>query len=157
VNEEIGAPPYRPVLSRVPDGRRANAPLFDPLFFGYAALMLGAFPASLAALYNAAALRRWKTAALAVLIGIGGWVGFGLVLGALFLAGVKNAALAVFAGRVFSIALGALLAYTQWGHVRGHRILGGRRVPLLYAVLGALALQLVLPRRVILLLIGVVV
>ena len=139
-------PPAFPLLlQRVPDARRARAPLLPAIFLPYVALMLGSGVAAACALYNAIALRRMRLVVWAVVLGVLGWVGFNLVIGIVIRLGLSNVVLAVLPARLVNLGLGALLAWTQWAHVRGHTFLAGRTVPLLHAVLAAFALVLVLP------------
>jgi hypothetical protein len=156
VIEQTAQAVYRPVLGSVPDGRRSRLPLFDPLFCGYLAPMLGSLVAAVPAVYNAIALRRVAPALVALAIGIGGRDGFGFLLVSLVESGVKNIALVVLAGRVFHAVLGILIGASQWPYVRGHRILGGKTLPLLYGVLAAVALTALLPGKLTLALLGLV-
>jgi hypothetical protein len=144
----MSAPAAIPLLlRRVPDARRAPWPLLPPVFLPYLALMLGAGVAALAALYNAIALRRTKPALAALVIGGLGWAGFGILFALTVEGGVKNPALALLPARLVNVLLGALLAWSQWAHVRGHEFLDGRTVPLLNAVLVAFLAVLAIPLR----------
>jgi hypothetical protein len=148
--------PYRPLLGRVPDGRKARVPLFDPILFGYLSVMAGSGVGALPALYNAIALRRFGRAAVAVALGLMGRLGFHLLIGAASAAGITNVALVFLMGRLLHLGFGILLAWSQWGTVRGHRVLGGRIVPLLYCVLTTFViLQFLLPFKMLLFLLGV--
>jgi len=142
-----------PLLSRVPDARRSRLPLFPAAYFPYAALMIGAAPAAVCALWNAAGVRRWRPAIAALLLGAASWAGFGVVVG-LGMHGTRNLALVVIGARLVNLGFGLLLARTQWAYVRGHRFLGGAAVPLLQAVLATLVLALVLPTSTLLALWG---
>lgn len=149
------APIDQPLLLQcLPDARRALWPLLPPAALAYLALMLGAAPAALCALYNAVALRRPRPAALAIVVGVVGWVGFGVVFGLLVAAGLKPVALAVLFARIVNVGLGVLLAWSQWAHARGHGFLKGRMLPLLPIVLAAFAAVMLLPHRLWLLLQG---
>jgi len=142
------------LLQRVPDGRRASLPLLSPVFFPYAALMLGPAVAGACALYNAVALRRGGLAVVAVVLGLLGWVGFGFVVAAAVAGGLENGLLALLPARLLNVGFGTLLAWSQWGHVRGHQFLDGKAVPLLHAVLVAFAAIFIIPLRARLLLEG---
>jgi hypothetical protein len=132
-------------LSRVPDARRSRLPLFEPAFLPYAALMIGAAPAAVVALWNAVGVRRWRPAALALVCGVAGWVGFGIIIQLLLGAGWRSLSLAIIVARLANLGFGLLLARSQWAYARGHRFLGGRAVPLLPAVVVTLVVTLVLP------------
>lgn len=112
--------------------------------------MLGAAAASLVALYNAVALRRPKPALFALLVGAIGWTCFGAIAGLVLSGGLHSLALALLPGRLFSVGLGVLLAWSQWSYVRGHEFLGGRVVPLLHGVITAFAVFMILPVRLLL-------
>jgi hypothetical protein len=135
------------LLERVPDARKAPWPLLPPVLFPYVALMLGIAVAALLALYNSVALRRVKPALAALLVGVLGWLGFGFLFAMLIGGGMRNVALALLPVRLVSVGLGALLAWSQWSHVRGHRFLDGRTVQLLHGVLAAFAATYFLPVR----------
>jgi hypothetical protein len=135
------------LLRRVPDARRATWPLLPAVFLPYVALMLGAGAAAGAALYNAVALRRARLASIALAVGLVGWVGFGVTVLLAMRGGIRNPALVILPATLANVALGALLAWSQWAHVRGHEFLDGRTVPLLHAVLATFAAALLLPRR----------
>lgn len=135
------------LLQRVPDARRAPLPLVPPVLLPYVALMLGIAVAGLLALFNSLALRRAKPAVVAVVVGVAGWLGFGLLFAVLVAGGLDNIPLALLPVRLLNIGLGAVLAWSQWSHVRGHTFLDGRTVVLLHAVLAAFVLVLVMPVR----------
>jgi hypothetical protein len=135
------------LLQGVPDARRAGAPLLPAVFLPYAALMMGAGVSGLLALYNAVALRRWRLASLTLVVALVGWVGFGLVFALVVGGGTKNVVLALLPARLLNVGLGAVLAWSQWAHVRGHEFLDGRTVPLLHAVLGTFAAAVLMPTR----------
>jgi hypothetical protein len=135
------------LLQRVPDARRAPLHLFPPVLLPYVALMLGVAVAGLVALYNSLALRRARAAIVAAAIGVAGWLGFGFLFAMLVAAGLHNVLLALLPVRLLNVGLGAVLAWSQWSHVRGHTFLGGRTVVLLPAVLAAFVLVLVMPVR----------
>lgn len=145
---------YEPRLLKMPDGRRAAMPLFNPVIIGYVSLMLGSLAGAALAVYNAIALRRARPLVRAVFLGGLGWLGFLIVVSALWHAGLKNPNLAILAGRLFHLVVGILLGAGQVPYVRGHAILGGGEVPFLPAFLGAFALTFVLPPRIQLLLLG---
>ena len=135
------------LLQRVPDARRAPLQLFPPVLLPYVALMLGIAVAGLLALYNSLALRRAKPAIVAVAVGVVGWLGFGFLFAMLVAGGLDNIPLALLPVRLLNVGLGAVLAWSQWSHVRGHTFLDGRTVVLLHAVLVALAIALLMPVR----------
>jgi hypothetical protein len=145
---------YTPVLDGIPDARRAPLPLFPPAVLGYLALMLGAGVAGLFALWNALALRRAGAAALAVILGLVGWLGFWVIVEATARAGLKNAALLVLLGRFFSLLVGIALAWHQAAYVRGHSFLEGKTVPLLPCIVAGFVISLILPARAIVVLLG---
>lgn len=145
---------YTAVLARVPDGRRGTMPLFSPVLLGYLALFLGAPLAAACAGYNALVLRRARPLLAALAVGTLGWFAFGWLLNLLWSRGARNFALLLLAGRLLHLALGCLLAWSQWAHFRGHRFLDGREVPLLPAVLCAMALTVLVPPLVILAMMG---
>ncbi|MGH9884676.1 MAG: hypothetical protein ACREBE_04060 [bacterium] len=145
---------YTPVLGRVPDARRAPIPLFPPAVLGYLALMLGAGVAGTLALWNALALRRAGVALVSLALGLVGWAGYGAVIVATASSGVKNVAVLLLLARVFSLAIGIVLAWHQTAQVRGHSFLDGRTVPLLPCIVAGLVLSLLLPWRVLLVLMG---
>jgi hypothetical protein len=136
---------YLPALARVPDARRAPLPLFEPVLLAYVALLLGAPVASLLALFNAAVLRRPGPALLAAAAAAGSWLGFAALVSVLWELGARNVPLIILGGRIVHLLVGVLLAWSQWAHHRGHVFLDGREVPLLPAVLTAMALNYVLP------------
>jgi hypothetical protein len=146
----VTAQAYAPTLARVPDARRAPFPLCDPVLLAYLSLVLGAPLASVAGFVNAAALRRLPLALTALALGTAGWFGFGALANGLYEGGLRNVPLVILIARVFHIAVGALLAWTQWAHVRGHRFLDGRTVSTLGGVVLATVLALSLPPRVLL-------
>ena len=138
---------YAPVLARVPDARRGPFPLFDPVLLAYLSLVLGAPLACLAGLVNAVALRRTRLALIALGLGVAGWLGFGAISEGLYDGGVRNLPLIFLAARVFHIAVGATLAWSQWAHVRGHRFLDGRTLPTLGGVVVATVAQFLIPLK----------
>jgi hypothetical protein len=133
------------LLQRVPDARKATWPVLPPVLLPYVALMLGVAVASLLASYNAVALRRMRLAFVALAIGAVGWLGFGFAVAAL--GGLEHGLLALLPARLVNVGLGALLAWTQWPHVRGHEFLGGRTMVLLHLVVVAFAAVLIIPIR----------
>lgn len=135
------------LLRRVPDARRAPWPLLPPVFLPYLALMLGAGPAALAALYNAIGLRRPRLALTALIVGLVGGASFAVMAALAVRGGIENPALALLPARLVNVGLGAALAWSQWAHLRGHEFLDGRTVPLLHAVLLTLAAVLLIPSR----------
>ncbi len=135
------------LLQRVPDARRAPLRLFPPVLLPYVALMLGVAVAGVLALYNSLALRRARPAIVAVAVGVVGWLGFGFLFAMLVAAGLHNVLLALLPVRLVNVGLGAVLAWSQWSHVRGHTFLEGRTVVLLHAVLAAFVLVLLMPVR----------
>jgi hypothetical protein len=143
----VTAQAYAPVLARVPDARRGPFPLFDPVLLAYLSLVLGAPLACLAGLVNALALRRLRPAIVALVLGVVGWVGFGAIAEGLYDGGLRNLQLIVLGARVFHIAVGAALAWSQWAHVRGHRFLDGRTIPTLGGVVVATAALFLVPGR----------
>jgi hypothetical protein len=136
------------LLQRVPDARRASWPLLPAAFLPYVALMLGAGAAAGAALYNAVALRRVRLGSIALAVGLVGWAGLSFVVLLAIRGGIRNPALVILPATLANAALGALLAWSQWAHLRGHEFLEGRTVPLLNAVLLTFAAALLIPRRV---------
>jgi hypothetical protein len=111
--------------------------------------MLGVGLASLLALSNALAVRRARPALVALLVGVVGWIGFGVVFVLLVSrGGLRDFSLAVLPARLFNVGLGTLLAWSQWSYVRGHEFLDGRTIPLLHAVLVAFVALFILPGRV---------
>jgi hypothetical protein len=136
------------LLQRVPDARRAPWPLLPAVFLPYVALMLGAGAAAAAALYNAVALRRARLGLIALAVGLAGWAGFGFVALPAIRGGIRSPGLVILPATLVNVALGALLAWSQWAHLRGHEFLEGRTVPLLSAVLATFAAALLIPRRV---------
>lgn len=135
------------LLQRVPDARRARWPLLPAIFLPYLALMLGAGAAAAAALYNAVALRRTRLGLIALAVGLVGWAGVSFVVVLAIRGGLRNPGLVVLPATLVNVALGALLAWSQWAHLRGHEFLDGRTVPLLNAVLVTFAAALLIPRR----------
>lgn len=138
---------YAPTLARVPDARQAPFPLIDPVLLAYLSLLLGAPLACLAGCVNGAALRRPRLAAIALGLGIVGWFGFGAVAEGIYQAGLRNVPLVILIARVFHMAVGALLAWSQWAHLRGHQFLDGRVVSTLGGVVVATAVHLALPAK----------
>ena len=145
---------YTAVLARMPDGRRGRLPLFGPVLLGYLALFLGAPLAAACAGYNALVLRRARPLLAALAVGTFGWFAFGFLIQLLWSRGARNFALLLLAGRLLNAALGCLLAWSQWAYFRGHRFLDGREVPLLPAVLCAMALTALVPPLVVLAMMG---
>lgn len=136
---------YAPALAREPDARRAPFPLCDPVLLGYLSLVLGAPLACLAGLVNGVGLRRPRLVLIAIVLGVLGWFGFGAVIELLDRSGIRNVPLILLIARMWHIAVGALLAWSQWPHVRGHRFLDGRTVSTLGGVILATAASLALP------------
>lgn len=149
-----GQTPVPLLLQGVPDGRRAPWPVLPPVSLPYAALLLGSGVAAALALYNAVCLRRARLASIALAAGIAGWLGFGVLVTATFAGGSRELALALLPARLWNVALGALLAWSQWSHVRGHAFLGGRAVALLHVVVVAFLVFFALPARPLLVLQG---
>ena len=135
------------LLQRVPDARRARWPLLPAVFLPYLALLLGAGAAAGAALYNAAALRLTRLGLVALAVGLVGWAGVAFAVLLAIRGGIRDPALVVLPATLVNVALGALLAWSQWAHLRGHEFLDGRTVPLLNAVLVTFAAALLIPRR----------
>jgi len=148
----VGA--YPAILSRHPDARKARMPLFEPLTFGYLALSLGGPVASLCALYNGLLLRRPALVLRAVLVGVFSAVAFFLTVVFLLGAGLENYSLLRVIGYLVHVLFGALLVTSQWHHFHGHAFLRGRAIPLLWVVVAGIVLQLMLPPKVVLLLLG---
>lgn len=142
------------LLQRVPDARRSRVPLFPAVAFPYVALMLGTAAAALLALYNAVALRRAKPVVAAAVLGVLGWLGFGLLTGLVFSQGLHDRSLALLPARLLSVGLGALLAWSQWAYVRGHDFLDGADISLVRVVVVAFAAVMLLSLRHLLLLQG---
>jgi hypothetical protein len=132
------------LLTRVPDARRARFPLFDPVLLAYLSLILGPI-ACLLGCVNALALRRPRLALTALGLGLFGWLGFGVVATLLLERGMRNVALVIVLARLCHVSAGALLAWSQWAHLRGHQFLDGRVVHTLGGVLVATALSVALP------------
>jgi chromate transport protein ChrA len=145
---------YPLVLSRHPDARKARLPLFEPLAFGYLALSLGGPVASLCAIYNGLLLRRPGLAIRALVVGLLSAVTFFVTVAFLIGAGMENYRLVRVVGYLVHVLFGALLVASQWRHFRGHRHLGGKVIPLLGAVVAGILLQLALPPKILLLLLG---
>lgn len=159
VTSEMSASPptgYPRVLQNVPDGRLAGRSIFDALFFGYVAIVLGAPAACACAAYNAVALRRTGLALEAAALGALAWIAYTPIAGRLLEAGVTNIELLVLIMRVLALGVGVLLAVRHWPHVRGHRLLGGSTIPLLGAVVAAFAVAFFLPTSVYMWIIGLV-
>lgn len=146
---------YAPVLARHPDARKAALPLFEPLTFGYLALLLGGPVASVCALYNGLLLRRPGLVARAILVGVLSAVAFFLTVAFLLGAGAENFRVIRLAGYLVHVLFGALLVTSQWRHFRGHRFLGGSVIPLLWVVIAGIVLQLLLPPKVVFFLLGI--
>ena len=146
--------PYEARLVRVPDGRRAPLALLDPVFLGYAGLILGAPFAGLCALYNAVLLRRLSLAVEAIAVGLGSWLLFWPVANWIYDLGLDNVRLIRLVLKAIAVGLGALLASRQWPHVRGHRVLDGQIVPLLWCVVIGFALVMWMPAGLALRLLG---
>ena len=136
---------YTPALQRVPDARKAPFPLPDPVLLGYLSLVVGAPLACLVGAVNGVALRRPRLVLIALGLGVVGWFGSWAVAEGVYRGGVHSLALVILSARVLHVAVGALLAWSQWAHLRGHRFLGGRVVPTLGGVVLATALHLALP------------
>lgn len=148
----VGA--YEPVLSRHPDARKARLPLFEPLAFGYLALSLGGPVASLCAIYNGLLLRRPGLVVRAILVGVLSALAFVLTVALLIGTGVENYQLVRTVGYLVHVLFGALLVISQWRHFAGHKFLGGSAIPLLWVVIAGILLQLQLPPKIALLLLG---
>lgn len=145
---------YERVLSGYPDARRARLPLFEPLAFGYLALSLGGPVASLCALYNGLLLRRPGLVLRAILVGAFSALAFFLTVAFLLGAGLENYSFVRVIGYLVHVLFGALLVSSQWRHFHGHAFLRGRAIPLLWVVIAGIVLQLMLPPKVVLLLLG---
>lgn len=146
---------YAPVLARHPDARKARLPLFEPLTFGYLALLLGGPVASVCALYNGLLLRRPGLVIRAILVGVFSAVAFFLTVAFLLGAGAENFRVIRVVGYLVHALFGALLVTSQWRHFRGHRFLGGSAIPLLWVVIIGIALQFLLPPRVVFFFLGI--
>ena len=141
---------YTPSLARVPDARKAPFPLLDPVLLAYLSLVLGAPVACLAGLVNAVALRRPRLALIALALALVGWFGFWAVAEGAYRGGLRNLPLVILLARVFHIAIGALLAWSQWAHLRGHQFLDGRTVSTLAGVVFATIAHLAMPTKAVL-------
>ena len=143
------------VLQSVPDGRVAPIPLARPELLIYLALLIGIVPTALLTLGVGASLRRGRLVLQAAAIGL---LGFLLPL-AVFLAGLAIAGealhvpLAFVVVRVLSVGFGWVLYTVARPHVRGHQVLGGRTLPLLWVLGPAFALTLLAPGPVVLLMV----
>lgn len=144
-----------PLLGRYPDARRAKAPILSPILFPYLALIFGSGVASLAACWNAVMLRRGGLAIRSLLVAIGGWLAFLVVVIGVVSSGLAQVSIALILGRVVHFAFGGLLYAMHRRHETGNEFLGGPAVPLVASYLTAFAIQLVLPSRVLLFLLGV--
>lgn len=67
---------------------------------------------------------------------------------------MENYRLVRVVGYLVHVLFGALLVPSQWRHFRGHRHLGGKVIPLLGVAVAGILVQLALPPRVLLLLLG---
>jgi hypothetical protein len=146
----VTAAVYAPKLARVPDARKAPFPLLDPVLLAYLSLVMGAPLCCLAGFVNGIALRRARLALLALGLGVVGWFGFWAVAEGAYRGGLRELPLVILAARAFHIAIGALLAWSQWAHLRGHQFLDGRTVPTLGGVVIATAAALALPTKTLL-------
>jgi len=148
----VGA--YPAILSRHPDACKARLPLFEPLAFGYLALSLGGPVAALCAAYNGLLLRRPGLVVRAILVGVLSALAFVLTVALLIGTGVENYQIVRVVGYLVHVLFGALLVISQWRHFAGHRFLGGSAIPLLWVVIAGILLQLQLPPKIALLLLG---
>lgn len=146
---------YAPALRWFPDGRRASWRLLDPALLFYASVSLGSPAAALAALWNAALLRRWKLAMGTLALGAVGWFGFLAVVRLLEAGGVASVGWLLLGGRLWHLVVGWSLYLLHRRHARGSALLGGGELPLLQAMLIALLLGFVLPRSVRLFFMGI--
>lgn len=145
----------RPLLRRYPDARRAKFPILDPTILPYLALMFGSAIAGIAGIVNAVALRRYWLAALTLLLGAAGWLGFPFLIFAMRRAGVENVAVLLTIGRLWHMFLGGVLFFMHRPHERGHEFLWGRSIPIFQSYIAAFAVSLILPGKVTLFLLGV--
>jgi len=137
---------YQPQLRSVPDARKAPVPLLPVFLVLFVFLAYGGIAGSVAALYNAVALRRLKliVAALgAALLSLA--CSFAIVVGAEALGWGAYAFVVL---QLTYVGIGALLGWQQWAHVRGHDFLEGTQVPVLQGFLALFVLQWVLSHQV---------
>lgn len=147
-------PLLQPLLRGYPDGRKARLPLLHPVLLPYLALIFGGILAAIVSCYNAAMMKRPGLIFRSLLLGLGSWLGFLLVAGALLDAGVSARA-AMIAGRAVHFAFGGVLYYVHRPYFRGHEFLRGATVPLLPAYLTAIIASFMAPNWLTLLLLGV--
>lgn len=133
-----------PLLQREPDARRAPVPAFSaeaPIFIG---LLLGAPVAAAAVVWNAAWMRRPGLIAAAVALGVVGSAATSAAVVILVAVGSEPSA-AHFAAQLVAVGVGGALTWLQRSHIRGHRLIGGETVNLLYSVGAGVLLTLRFP------------
>jgi hypothetical protein len=128
---------YQPLLSRVPDARRAPFPLVDPVLLGYLSFILGAPAAALCATYNALLLRRWLLALESAAVGLVAWFAFEPSITYVY-EQTLDINIAFIILRLAGLAVGVFLAWRQWPHLRGHVFLDGKVVPILWGVIAGI-------------------
>lgn len=144
-----------PLLARHPDARRAKAPILPSILFPYLALILGSGVASLAACWNAVMLRRGGLAIRSILVGLAGSLMFFIVVVGLVSSGTTRVSIALILGRVIHFAFGGLLYVMHRRHETGNEFLGGPELPLVASYVTVFVIQMMIPGRVLLLLLGV--
>lgn len=135
---------YEPILTQVPDGKVAALPQPMPLAYIYLALMVGIVPVSLWALVNAVLLRSAWLVATALGVGLMGFVAPLGVLLALRPTGLP-VSLVFLVMRIVSVFLGVVLQRQFEDANRGHVHLGGASIDLMVLIVGAFALQFLVP------------
>jgi hypothetical protein len=141
----------RPLLRRYPDARRAKAPLLPPALLPYLALLFGSSVAALVAVYNALMLRRPALALRSLLIGVGGWVSFFLII----TFANANVRVVMILGRALHFAFGGVLYAMHRRHFTGSQFLDGPALPLVKSYVAAVVIYFILPSAVVALLLGV--
>jgi hypothetical protein len=135
-----------PVLTRVPDARVAPFPLVPEAGYLYLSLLIGIVPSMLVLFVSAVGLRRARLALAAIGIGALGFLAPLVPILAYAQTGADpNYPLIFFGVRLLSVALGFWAYKVATPHVRGHRLLEGRELPLLWTLGPAFAALVLLP------------
>lgn len=140
-----------PLLAQVPDGVRAPFPVLPAMAYVYLALLVGIVPTALAGLVFLGAAQSGRGVLASLAVGAAGFVvPFGVLLAfSPFVQGAEALGPALLAMRILAVGLGFLLYRVAKPVVRGHQLLDGGELPLLWVIGPAFALLFLAPAELV--------
>lgn len=140
-----------PLLQDVPDGVRAPFPVLPALSYVYLALLLGIVPTALAGVVFLGAGRSVRGVLASLVVAGLGFVGpLGVLLAfSPFVSGAEALGPALLVMRILAVGLGFLLYRVAKPVVRGHALLDGAELQLLWVIGPAFAVLFLAPAEVV--------